>query len=428
MTAPGDDRQVIEPDNAAEFAAALRRAADRHQAVLIRGGGSKMDWGRTPAAVDVILSTRRMNRIIAHQHGDLTATAEAGAILGDVNRALARHNQCLPLDPPFADRASVGGILATNDSGPLRHRYGAPRDPVIGVELVTADGIIAKSGGSVVKNVAGYDLSKFIAGSFGSLAAILSATFKLAPLPADSKTLVIEAPDFDRLGLIIRAVMASQLEPIAFDVHVPDVVGAELGPPSRPGQRRPLRPSLLVRFASVPAACDAQIEEARGLAPLNDCATETLESTTEREAWEAHSRQVWDAPGAIVRASWLPAEASAVMHELRHVAGSACIQLVGRAAVGTGLLRIDADLRTQASIVEQLRASATFGSVVIIRGSQDLKALVDVWDAPGDLAPVWASLKRALDPGGILNAGRGPLSGGLRRTVLEPTRHRADRI
>ena len=409
MTRTGDAAHTIESGTAQEFALALRDASARRQSVLIRGAGTKMDWGRTPGAIDVILSTRRMNRLLAHQHGDLTATAEAGITLAGMNRALAGHRQWLPLDPPFADRATIGGILATNDSGPLRHRFGTPRDLVIGVELATTDGALAKAGGRVVKNVAGYDLSKLVAGSFGSLAAIVSATFKLAPLPAASKTLVIEASDFDAIGRIVGAMMASQLEPLAFEIHVPDIVGAELGPPSRAGQRRPLRPSLLLRFASVAAACDAQIAQACALAPLTDCATETLQCDEEREAWETHGRRIWDAPGAIVRASWLPATVSAAMSELRRMARSACIQLAGRAAVGTGLIRIDADVRAQAAVVEQLRQSALFGNVVIARGSPDLKALVDVWGPRGDRDHVFASVKRALDPDGVLNAGRGPL-------------------
>ena len=409
MTTTGEGPQVVEPDTAAEFAAALRGAADRRQSVLIRGAGTKIEWGRVAERVDVVLSTRRMNRLVAHPHGDLIATVEAGATLAGVNDALAAHGQCLPLDPPFAGRASIGGILATNDSGPLRHRYGTPRDLVIGVELATPDGVIAKSGGRVVKNVAGYDLSKFVAGSFGGLAAILSATFKLAPLPADSKTLLVEAADFDALGAIVQSVMAGQLEPVAFEVHVPDIVGAELGPPSRPGQRRPLRPVVLIRFASVPAACDAQIAQARALAPLRECAAETIEPAKEREIWETHSRRVWDAPGVIVRASWLPADISTVMHELRRVAGSACIELIGRAAVGSGLIRIDADAASQVSIIEQLRRSAALGNVVVLRAGREVKSRVDVWGPAGDLEPVWRSLKQALDPHSILNAARGPL-------------------
>src|SRR5437762_9590048 len=205
------------PRTADEVAAVLKRAADARQSIMIRGAGTKSDWGRPSGRVDAVLDMRGLNRVLAHQHGDMTATVEAGATLRDVNRTLAQHGQWLPLDPPHAGDATIGGILATNDSGPLRHRYGTPRDLVIGVQLATTDGVLAKAGGQVVKNVAGYDLSKLVAGSFGSLAAIVSATFKLTPLPGASKTLTISVQDADNLGQLVRTVMASQLEPIAFD-------------------------------------------------------------------------------------------------------------------------------------------------------------------------------------------------------------------
>src|SRR4051812_49767352 len=155
----------------------------------------------------------RLNRILAHEHGDMTATIEAGASLADVNRALAIHGQMLPLDPPFADRATIGGLLATNDSGPLRHRYGTPRDLVIGIKLATTDGVVTKAGGQVVKNVAGYDLSKLITGSFGSLAAIVNAPFKLAPIPPAAKTLRITPADAAAVGDIVQTMMARQPAP-----------------------------------------------------------------------------------------------------------------------------------------------------------------------------------------------------------------------
>jgi glycolate dehydrogenase FAD-binding subunit len=408
VTAIGDST-LVEPDTASELAAALRTAAARRHSVLIRGAGTKVDWGRPPGPIAVILSTRRLKRIVAHQHGDLTATVEAGAALADVNQALGRYGQWLPLDPPFSHHATIGGILATNDSGPLRHRHGTPRDLVIGVELATTDGALAKAGGRVVKNVAGYDLSKLVAGSFGSLAAIVTATFKLAPLPTATKTLLVETSSFDVLGALVQTVMASQLEPMAFELHVPDVVGAELGPPSRFGQRRPLRPVLLMRFASAAAAVDAQIAQARALLPSADCGAEVLDSDHERETWQRHARQMWESPGAIVRAGWLPAHVPAVLNELRRLAGSACIELAGRAAAATGLLRIDADVPTQAGVIERLRQSTSVGNVVIVRGRPELKALVDVWGPQGDRERLFASLKQAMDPHGILNAGRGPL-------------------
>src|SRR4029077_11017209 len=129
------------PSTAEEVADALREAAAARQTIQIRGAGTKINWGRSSRDVDVVLDMRALNRILAHEHGDMTATVEAGATLRHVNRTLAQHGQWLPLDPPFADQATIGGVLATNDSGPVRHRYGTPRDLIIGIRLATTDGV-----------------------------------------------------------------------------------------------------------------------------------------------------------------------------------------------------------------------------------------------------------------------------------------------
>jgi glycolate oxidase FAD binding subunit len=447
--------EVIEPATAVDVAAALRHASDERQSIVIRGAGTKSDWGRPAGHIDVFLDMKRLNRVLAHQHGDLTAIIEAGATLHDVNHALARHGQWLPLDPPFAEHATIGGILATNDSGPLRHRYGTPRDLVIGIQLATTDGLLSKAGGQVVKNVAGYDLSKLVAGSFGSLAAIVSATFKLTPLPAASKTLTFDVPDAAALAQLVRSVMASQLEPIAFEI---DFRGGA-GPPVQGGRGAPEKPALqvLLRFASLPAVVEAQM--ARASAALKGCATSShvVDGDAERALWREHASRLWEASGAIVRASWLPADVAAALAEIERIAepamaterersdpmerepfdsplilspstdervaqgrpvrraaaarlkASPSIELIGRGAVGAGHVRIDADEPAQAQIISQLRETAAFGNVVIVRGSAALKALVDVWGPQGDRQSLLGSLKRAFDPEGVLNAGRGPL-------------------
>src|SRR5262249_52736730 len=147
-----------------------------------------------------------------------TATVQAGARIADVNRELARHGQWLPIESPFPG-ATIGGAIATNDSGPLRHRYGTPRDLVIGIRLALTDGRLIKAGGNVVKNVAVYDLGKLMSGSFGSLAAIVSAPFKLTPLAAASSTLVARFETLDALVAAFDAIAASQLEMSAFEVQ-----------------------------------------------------------------------------------------------------------------------------------------------------------------------------------------------------------------
>ena len=401
------DPILNEPASAGEVAAALKLASDARQSIVIRGAGTKDGWGRPAERIDAVLDMRRLNRILAHEHGDLTATIEAGATLADVNQALAVHGQVLPLDPPFADRATIGGLLATNDSGPLRHRYGTPRDLVIGIQLATTDGVLSKAGGRVVKNVAGYDLSKLVTGSFGSLAAIVSATFKLSPLPAASKTMRIGVSDAAAVAEIVRTMMSSQLEPVAFELRTN-------------GEPRTTNDAVLLRFASLPAVVDAQIGQAT--AALKDCATSVavVDGDAERGLWHAHATEIWSSTGAIVRASWLPANIAAGFAELAGLKPSATSTpdgvtegagpaLIGRAAIGAGLIRIDGDVAAQAAAIEQLRASSTFGNIVIVRGSLELKARVDVWGSHGDRRPLFDSLKRAFDPNGVLNAGRGPL-------------------
>jgi glycolate dehydrogenase FAD-binding subunit len=382
------DPVVLAPESQVEVAAALRRAADARQSLLIRGAGTKLDWGRPAGRVDVVLDMRRLNRVLAHEHGDMTATIEAGATLADTNRALARHGQWLPLDPPHAETATIGGILATNDSGPLRHRYGTPRDLLIGIELATTDGVLAKAGGRVVKNVAGYDLGKLVTGSFGSLAAIVSATFKLSPIPAASKTLRLDVADRRSLAAMVRAVMASQLEPMAFEISAPSAGGAL---------------SALLRFASLPAVVDAQIERASAL--VSACATgvAVVDGDAQQALWRDHATRIWrDGDAALVRASWLPASIDAV-------AGAVDGELIGRAAIGAGVIRIGGDDDAQVRAIDELRRSRDVGNVVVVRGSAALKRRIDVWPPHGDRQPVFDALKRALDPHHVLNAGRGPL-------------------
>ena len=258
---------ILQPASAAEVAAALKRAAEARQSIVIRGAGTKSDWGRPAGRIDAVLDMGRLHRLLAHEHGDMTATIEAGATLADVNRALAVHGQMLPLDPPFADRATIGGLLATNDSGPLRHRYGTPRDLVIGIQLATTDGVLSKAGGQVVKNVAGYDLSKLVTGSFGSLAAIVSATFKLAPIPSASKTLRVGVADRSRSR---RDRQGDDGEP-ARTSRVRDhdtTINAEPAELAEPQLFCELSGPCVVRlisFASLPVVVDAQIEQATAL-------------------------------------------------------------------------------------------------------------------------------------------------------------------
>jgi glycolate oxidase FAD binding subunit len=387
---------VVAPRTAEAVAATLAWASSQRLSLVLRGGGTKLGWGRPPARLDAILDLRHLNRVVAHRHGDLTVTVEAGAALGDLNRALAAHGQWLPLDPPFADRATVGGLLATNDSGPARHRFGTPRDLVIGIHLATTDGRLAKAGGQVVKNVAGYDLSKLVSGSCGSLAAIVAATFKLTPLAAASATLVVDATDAEQLAGIVTTIATSQLEPVMLEVRA-----------QRPPGAAKVSSSCLILFASLAASVDAQIAEARARVNAIGASADLVTGDAERILWSDHRSRLWSVPGAIVRVSWLPGDLRGFVALLASLEPTAALEMIGRAGVGAGLIRIDGEVTAQAAAIRQLRESKTAGNVVLVRAATELKALVDVWGLTPN-ARLLAAVKRELDPNDTLGADRGP--------------------
>ncbi len=388
---------VVEPRTADGVAATLAWASKQGLSLVIRGAGTKIGWGRRPDRLDLVLSMRGMTRVLAHRAGDLTVSVEAGAGLGAINQVLGGHGQWLALDPPFADRATIGGLLATNDSGPLRHRFGTPRDLVIGIQLATTDGLVTKAGGQVVKNVAGYDLSKLVTGSFGGLAAIVGATFKLSPVSSASSTVLAESLDAVTLARIATAVASSQLEPVAFELHA-----------RRGGAADSPSTSCLLRFSSFAAAVDAQVDAVRACLGSLGASVQVLTGDAELEIWREHSTRVWDGPGAVVRASWLPADLPGALDLLDNIAPTGALDMTGRVGWGTGLIRIEGDTLRQLAVVERLRASSVLGNVVLVRASAGLKSAVDVW-GPRPNARLFESVKRAFDPDNILGAGRGPM-------------------
>ena len=384
--------QVAEPDSPQAFADTLKHAAAERLQTVIRGGGTKLTWGRQPSSVDLVVSTSRLNRLIAHRHGDLTVTAQAGMTLRELNVALSAERQWLPIESAF-DEATVGGIVATNDCGPSRHRNGTPRDLVIGITLALTDGRLVKAGGTVVKNVAGYDLGKLVSGSHGTLAGIADVTFKLVPIPQSSATLVVDYADARALARDVAALDASQIEPAAFDVRVDFA--------------RPPFFQLKLRIATSPAARDAQIAAARALTRGEGT---VLTDDAERATWR-EQLQVMSQGDATVRFSWLPSrlrEVLSLVTDLMRSFDKVYFIFAGR-VLGTGAVALSAPVPRLVSAIERLRASADVGNVILLRGSHDLKERVDVW-GPGRASDrVARAIKNTFDPVGILNAGRGPI-------------------
>jgi hypothetical protein len=205
-----EDTITVSPSNTQQVSEILRFANENRLTVTPVGGGTKQSWGN-PVQANIHLELTRLNRVLEHPWQDLTCTVQAGCTWQQLQQSLAQHGQFVALDPLWPERATVGGILATNDSGALRHRYGSLRDLVIGMTLVLADGTIARSGGRVVKNVAGYDLCKLVTGSFGTLAVITEATFRLHALPQHTQTFTVSAPQASHLAPLLQSIRASQL-------------------------------------------------------------------------------------------------------------------------------------------------------------------------------------------------------------------------
>jgi glycolate oxidase FAD binding subunit len=197
----------------------VRAGAD----LLARAAGEALPVSIERAGGEVVVSTKRFDRVLEHETGDLTCTVEAGLRLSALNRRLAKHGQMLALDPP--GDPTIGACIAANLSGPRRHRYGTVRDLLLGVTVVLGDGTIASSGGKVVKNVAGYDLGKLFCGSEGRLGLIARASFRLTPLPATGRTLVVPVRSPDLALAMLRSVLRSQLVPSAVDLLWPGSLG-----------------------------------------------------------------------------------------------------------------------------------------------------------------------------------------------------------
>jgi glycolate oxidase FAD binding subunit len=253
-----------------------------------------------------------------------------------------------------------------------------------------------------VKNVAGYDIGKLVSGSHGSLAAIVSATFKLLPLPGASATLMATFQRADALVDALTAITSSQLEASAIEVR-------SGGEEKSVGAGFSRRYRLLLKFESTPAALDAHLQKTRAL--LGDASFDVVSSQSESDFWREHIRAPWISSGMIVKLAWLPASLGAVLALLDDLRADATdVELTGRAAIGSGLLRVDAECRIQRSIVERLRSRTdVFRHVVVVRADAQLKQQLDVWGPLGGAGALGASVKRALDPHGILNAGRGPV-------------------
>jgi glycolate oxidase FAD binding subunit len=409
---------AVAPATVEELAEIICFAASENLAIVPSGSCTKLAMGMPPARYDIALSTSRLNRILAYDPGDLTLGVEAGIGVAALNARLAEKGQMLPLLVNFYDRATIGGIIATNSSSPLRHAFGGPRDYVLGMEFVTGEGVHTKSGGRVVKSVAGYDIHKLMIGSLGTFGVLTRVNFKTFPLPPAQRAFVAAFDAPEPALAFCRALAQSVLQP--WLVEVVDPAAAKIV--SSDAYRLPVgkwcvvtaacgKPSIVERHV-----CDlpsfAQRANAEEFVALSDVEKPSLLGRV-RE----FGREVREASPAttLVRFSVLPMQMPALLARVKEITEKNQLPLATlvRASgfVFAALLPPARDTETlhrmAAAAGECFRVAEDCGARAMIECCPaELKRDVIVWGAPrADLA-LMRNLKNEFDPRGILSPGR----------------------
>jgi glycolate oxidase FAD binding subunit len=367
-----------------------------HAAVIPAGSMSWLECGNPVRLADVVLSLKRMTRVIDYSPPDLTATVEAGLTLNAFNELTKRERQWLPLDPPGASAASLGAIAACNSSGALRLGFGTPRDYVIGLKLAHADGNESKCGGRVVKNVAGYDMNKLYVGSYGTLAVLTELTFKLRPLPESDVTLVVSARSEASLLEFAKRVLAAELQPTSVFLTrrlIDDLIGS-----TEEGD------ALLIRFIDNETAVNHQVDwMKRATDPVLELKLTLLTDDQGESIW----LRVADLDRRAENAVRISVPVSTVESVLAKLAPAGCAAAVD---LGLGIIRIafDEDVSKTADTIKRWRfqVAGSGGTLFVERASSSIRREVDAWGNAGPASSLMKSIKTKFDPESILNPGR----------------------
>jgi glycolate oxidase FAD binding subunit len=390
-------QEVVEPATLDEAAEVLAACARDERAIAFVGGGTDLELGAPPRRLDVLLRTRRLNRIVEHAPADQIAIVEAGVPLAGLQRQLGPHRQRLALDPPLPERATVGGIVAANAWGPRRHRFGAARDLVVGMTFVRADGVVAKGGGKVVKNVAGFDVPRLLVGSLGTLALVGTITFRLHPLPETDRTVLLPRIPADGLQPLVAALKEAQLEPAAAAALLED---------------DRLRAAL--RFEGFSPGVAEQQQRLFALCDRLGLEAEALEEDGARAFWSRHDAV--RSRGALrAKLTFPPARLGEALGAVRPLLASAR----GAAAVlypslGAAFASGEPeDPGAAARAVAEARAAllTVAGALVLCAAPLEVRDRVDPWGPAPAAVALMRSVKQQLDPGARLAPGR--FAGGI---------------
>jgi glycolate dehydrogenase FAD-binding subunit len=392
---------AMRPDDAGDAARDLYACDQVPAAVVVWGGGTQMRLGAPPRRYEVAFSTERMTRLLEYEPADLTCRVEAGMRFSDLQATLRSQGQRLPLDPPHPERATVGGMVAANTNGLTRARYGTVRDWVIGIAVAYPSGKVARAGGKVVKNVAGYDLMKLHIGALGTLGVVAEVNFKVQAQPEAEATLLayFEAPG---PALEVGLKLARQyLAPAAAIVFDGDSLSGSL-PPPRAGEGRgggTVRWTLALMFDGYAREVDAASDLA--IRFIREAGGTVEESEIPPAFWDAaRDCSAPEDDGVVLRAV-VPLTSSQLV--MAAVPPDARVLAQPASAV----VDVRVPLSTAGETLVRLRAAAgAEGQVVVAAAPASVKQTVDVWGPPPPGFPIMRALKQALDPNGILNPGR----------------------
>jgi glycolate oxidase FAD binding subunit len=406
---------VVFPNTPEQTAQVLKCAADRDLAVIVAGGTTRLGLGNPPRRYDVALCTRKLTKISYYEPADLTAGVGAGTPLEDLQNLLRRDRLWLPLDPPGSGRTTLGGVVATNAAGPLRHSYGTPRDMVVGMQIATTSGKLIRTGGRVVKNVAGYDLGKLLIGSYGTLGVITEVNLKLYPLPVERETSVFSIGTLSiarDLRLRILNSPVSLLRMALMDAETAEVFSFG-GQSGRGGPQL----ELWVEAGGSKSVISRTWRDLNELGRAVSAGFRVQEGESAQEAWQAISdfdnRLRSTYPEAVVLKCILPiAEAEEFLGLVQQEAQNERVRTPFVVYPGVGIIHIGLlDLQNAvraAGLIHRIRAAAekAGGAVVVVYATPEIKAQVDVWGTPPSGFDLMRRMKATWDPKGTLAPGR----------------------
>ncbi len=397
----------------AEQVAAVLHYASRHQLALIpRGFGTKVSMGARPPRYDIAVSLRDLKRVIHYEPADLTIGVEAGMTLQEFQDLVGQSGLWLPLDPRGGAGSSIGGIIGANAAGPLRQGFGGPRDMVIGLKIATTDGKIAKTGGRVVKNVAGYDLAKLLTGSMGTLGVIVEASLKLFPKPPERATFTMRTGTLGIARDLRRSILRSPLDPMRLVLLDATAIG--LLDDATPGRERP-DAELWIELGGSHRVIERCMLELR---QLSSPVGATLVRREEAEkAWDRISNLAqWLQPKyrdlTVLKVALPLVAVEEFLSRAQQEADAEKIALASFAQVGVGIVHLCSLQETLSTSmgawVIRLRQAAKDlgGSLMVEHCRTDLKGHVDVWGACGDDLDAMRKMKAAWDPQAVLSPGR----------------------